>query len=94
MAENFERAKGRSVAIILEIETGNIKVPKVGITCYANFKCFVLNNSKVNDVANALMLGVTGKTAEDMLQKYHEGDIVSLKFEGLISHLTKKAENK
>lgn len=94
MAENFERAKGRSVAIILEIETGNIKVPKVGITRYANFKCFVLNNSKVNDVANALMLGVTGKTAEDMLQKYHEGDIVSLKFEGLISHLTKKAENK
>ena len=94
MAENFKRAKGRSVAIILEIETGTIKVPKVGVTLYANFKCFVLNNPKVNDVANAVVLGVTGETAEDMLQKYHEGDIVSLKFEGLISHLTKKAENK
>ena len=89
MAENFERAKGRSVAIILEIEQGNMRVPKVGITRYANFKCFVLNNPKVNDVANAVVLGITGKTAEDMLQKYHEGDIVSLKIEGLISHLNK-----
>ena len=89
MAENFERAKGRSVAIILEIETGNIKVPKVGITCYAHLKCFVLNNSKINDASNAVTLCVAGKTAEDMLQKYHEGDIVSLKFEGLISHLNK-----
>ncbi len=93
MAENFERAKGRSVAIILEIEQGNMKVPKLGTARYANFKCFVLNNSKINDVANALMLGVTGKTAEDMLQKYHVGDIVSLKFEGLISHLNKEDEN-
>ena len=94
MKESFEHVKGSAMARIVEIKTVIKDFSFIGETRRAIFKCFVLNNPKVDDISNIVLLCFAGEVAEKLAQNYHEGDIVSLSYNGLISHLIKEDENK
>lgn len=94
MKESFELVRGCSSARVLEIVSGVKDLPIIGETRRAIFKCVMMNDPKVHDLSDIVLVCVFGETAEKMVQKYQDGDIISLSYNGLVSHLTNEDENK